>query len=129
MPALVAFDIIKVKQASRTVSEAQRSDEVHIEQHAIVVHLASASLWRSTWTRSLRCASLPVLFYGRPTNYSKAKLTYRALPSTMTWMRKTDRPHSKGAARLSQFATALMKEWRRVALPKANANIILAGSG
>jgi len=47
----------------------------------------------------------------------------------MTRMAKTDRIHSNGPPRLSKFATALMKEWRRLVLPEANANIILAVSG
>ena len=47
----------------------------------------------------------------------------------MTLMAKTNRIDRRGIPRLSKFATALMKEWRRLGLPESGANIILAVSG
>ena len=57
------------------------------------------------------------------------RLTYRALTTTMTSMAKNERIDRKGIPRLSKFATALMKEWRRLGLPESDANVILAVSG
>jgi tRNA(Ile)-lysidine synthase len=47
----------------------------------------------------------------------------------MSLMAKSDRFNRNEAPRLSKFATALMKEWRRLGLPESGANIILAVSG
>lgn len=56
-------------------------------------------------------------------------MTYEALTPTMTLMAKTYRIDRRGTPRLSKFATALWKEWRRLGLPAADANIMLAVSG
>src|SRR5687768_10970131 len=46
---------------SRTGSKAQRSDRVRIERHKLAEATWTADECYSTWTRSLRYASLPVL--------------------------------------------------------------------
>src|SRR5688572_18491991 len=51
---------------SRTGSKAQRSDRVRIERHKLAEATWTADECYSTWTRSLRYASLPVLLCGRP---------------------------------------------------------------
>ena len=44
-------------------------------------------------------------------------------------MEKNNRIRNVATPRLSKFATALLKEWRRLSLPESNAHIILAVSG
>src|SRR5688500_18614537 len=46
---------------SRTGSEAQRSDRIHVECHKRAERSSKLIEWHSMRTRSLRCASLPVL--------------------------------------------------------------------
>jgi len=47
----------------------------------------------------------------------------------MTLMAKTDRFKGNPTSRLSKFATALFREWRKLGLPESDANVILAVSG
>lgn len=47
----------------------------------------------------------------------------------MAVMPKPDRINNNASPRLSKFATALLKEWQLLGLPKSDANIILAVSG
>jgi len=57
----------------RTGSEAERSDRVRVEEQSTTVDVVSVCLWHSTWTRSLRSASLPVLLCGRSDPFASLK--------------------------------------------------------